>query len=67
MKHRTYKSFTCILKVNDQEDIYLVVEDEVLDVEAIDNNFAYAQNQFGLLMIDKKLIGNKLLLIPNNL
>ena len=67
MMHSTYKSFTCILKAKDQEDIYLVVEDEVLDVEAIDNNFAYAQNQFGLLMIDKKLIGNKLLLIPNNL
>ena len=61
MKFRAHKGFTCILKANDKEVIYIVVEGEVLDVEAIDNKFAYAQNQFGLLMVDKHLIGNKLL------
>ena len=67
MKYRAQKSFACTLKANDAEESYLIVEDEVLVVEAIDNNYAYAQNQFGLLMIDKILIGSKLLLIPNNL
>ena len=67
MKYRAHKNINCNLNRDSKVRPFIIVEDEVVSINAIHNGIAYATSPFGEITFNDQYIGNQIQLIPENL